>query len=108
MPLRIQRKRTKGFRLPPNTVCVSRPGKWGNPFSAKAYFATGFKGTPSEAALVCTEAYRAWLEGKPHWAHGSPMPSPPDVCELRGKNLACWCREGQPCHGDVLLEIANG
>ena len=27
---------------------------------------------------------------------------------LRGKNLACWCAQGQPCHADVLLEIANG
>jgi hypothetical protein len=27
--------------------------------------------------------------------------------ELRGKNLACWCPEGSPCHADVLLEIAN-
>lgn len=27
--------------------------------------------------------------------------------ELRGKNLACWCPLDQPCHGDVLLELAN-
>lgn len=27
--------------------------------------------------------------------------------ELKGKNLACWCKEGSPCHGDVILEIAN-
>ena len=27
--------------------------------------------------------------------------------ELRGKNLACWCPDGGPCHADVLLEIAN-
>lgn len=27
--------------------------------------------------------------------------------ELRGKNLACWCRDGNRCHGDVLLQIAN-
>jgi hypothetical protein len=29
-------------------------------------------------------------------------------CELVGKDLACWCPPGQPCHADVLLEIANG
>lgn len=28
--------------------------------------------------------------------------------ELAGKDLACWCRLDQPCHADVLLEIANG
>ena len=27
--------------------------------------------------------------------------------ELRGKNLACWCKPGTPCHTDVLLELAN-
>lgn len=26
---------------------------------------------------------------------------------LRGKNLACWCALDQPCHADVLLEVAN-
>jgi hypothetical protein len=34
MPKRIQRRRTKGWRLPPNTVIVSRPTKWGNPYRA--------------------------------------------------------------------------
>lgn len=28
--------------------------------------------------------------------------------ELGGKNLACWCPDGQPCHADVLLRIAAG
>jgi hypothetical protein len=27
--------------------------------------------------------------------------------ELRGCNLACWCPIGEPCHADVLLELAN-
>ena len=31
-PKRIQRKRTKGWRKPENTVNVCRPSKWGNPF----------------------------------------------------------------------------
>lgn len=30
-----------------------------------------------------------------------------DLSELRGKNLACWCRMGESCHADVLLEMAN-
>lgn len=29
------------------------------------------------------------------------------VQALRGKDLACWCRLDQPCHADVLLELAN-
>ena len=31
MPTRIQRKRTKGFKLPPNTLCCTRPGPHSNP-----------------------------------------------------------------------------
>jgi hypothetical protein len=27
--------------------------------------------------------------------------------ELAGRDLACWCRETQPCHGDVLMTFAN-
>ncbi|WP_269076435.1 DUF4326 domain-containing protein [Sphingobium cupriresistens] len=30
-----------------------------------------------------------------------------EIANLRGKNLACWCPLDQPCHADVLLEIAN-
>jgi hypothetical protein len=27
--------------------------------------------------------------------------------ELGGRDLVCWCPIDQPCHADVLLEIAN-
>jgi hypothetical protein len=30
-----------------------------------------------------------------------------NIGQLRGKNLACWCKPGAPCHADVLLELAN-
>lgn len=43
---------------------------------------------------------------------GVPFQGRPTVEEiqtkLRGHNLACWCPLSQPCHADVLLEIANG
>lgn len=31
MPERIQRKRTKGWRMPEGAIYVGRPTKWGNP-----------------------------------------------------------------------------
>lgn len=46
--------------------------------------------------------------------HGETLkvPAAPSLdhirAELRGRALACWCKLGTPCHGDVLLEIANG
>lgn len=27
--------------------------------------------------------------------------------ELRGRDLACWCQPGAPCHADLLIQIAN-
>lgn len=91
-PYRVQLSRKKGWRMPPNTVIVSRPSKWGNPFPLKHY-----------PAQVCVDRYRVWILGN-LWSG----PSRHDARkELRGKNLACWCPIGSPCHADVLLEIAN-
>lgn len=82
---RIQRRRTKGWRLPPNTVCVSRPSKWGNPYRG----------------VDAVSRYRLRLEQTPSLREDARR-------ELRGKNLACWCpTDGLPCHADVLLEVAN-
>jgi hypothetical protein len=93
--------------MPEGAISVTRPGKWGNPFKVSDYFDAGYSGNADVAARHCVEAYRAWLLGQRHWAHGRQMPAPPDPSELRGKNLACWCAIGKPCHADVLLEIAN-
>lgn len=40
-PVRVQLRRTKGWRMPDNTVNVARPGKWGNPFRVGRYFMLG-------------------------------------------------------------------
>lgn len=104
-PKRIQRKRTKGWEMPPNTVYVGRPSKWGNPWKVEEAAILGLYG--DEAARVCVEAYRAWLLGRPHYAHAENLKPAPDVSELRGKDLVCWCGEYDHCHADVLLELAN-
>lgn len=82
--------------MPPNTVYVGRPSRWGNPFLVN-------QGSSLEFRAGQVEKYRKMIEGN-LW----PEPNLQSiVAELRGKNLACWCREGQVCHADVLLEIAN-
>ena len=94
LPQRIQRKRTKGWKMPLGTVSVCRPGKWGNPFRVGDY------GIPNAGEAVLR--FRHWLDGR------VVGPAPPsDFSALRGKNLACFCALDQPCHADVLLEIAN-
>ena len=113
-PIRIQLSRAKGWKMPPNTVKVSRPTIWGNPFRADQCREVGYRGTDAEIAARCVGAFRAWLG--PYWRNNWDGPEskaarevtlsrPP---ELRGKNLACWCKPGQPCHADALLEVANG
>lgn len=78
--------------MPPNTVYVGRPTQWGNKFIVEANF------TAAEA----TRAFEIWLknaftaEERKSW-----------LAPLRGKNLACWCKLGEPCHADVLLRWAN-
>jgi hypothetical protein len=96
MAKRIQRKRTKGWKMPPNTVYVGRPTKWGNPVEI----------TETQPRDKCVEAFRRFLFGM--WGYGDGLRVAKEAkSELRGKDLACWCPLGQPCHADVLLEIAN-
>lgn len=85
-PIRVQLRRTKGWRMPPNTMSVARPSPFGNyAGSTKAAF---------DADLAdMSNADKAFYLGK--------------VATLRGKNLACWCRPGAPCHADTLLQLAN-
>lgn len=30
-----------------------------------------------------------------------------DLTELKRKDLACFCKIGEPCHADLLLKLAN-
>lgn len=89
-PKRIQRRRTKGWRMPKNAVYVGRPSIFGNPF-------------PGDLPQ-----FKRWLAGQVRGAGGLRRIALIDrLRELRGKDLACWCPLDKPCHADVLLEIAN-
>ncbi len=112
-PVRIKLSRRKGWRMPENTVNVARPGKWGNPFKVGSplmslpFMICGrFKGELVGSTLTqerAVEAFRIWTNSM---FHGKLLAESAKV-NLRGKNLACWCKPGDPCHADVLLEIAN-
>lgn len=137
-PVRIQRRRVKGWRMPENTVSVTRPGPFGNPFDLRSAahcwtaLAHGFRGDRRGRQDASVAMFRAWImQGRAVASTGcgiylevdgvrtpaavSPTltaPAPPSIerirAELRGRNLACWCRPGDPCHADALLELANG
>lgn len=98
IPLRIQRKRTKGWKTPPNTVYVGRNGFFGNPYGN-------------------VKAYEMLLEY-------SPILKVKAIEKLKGKNLSCWCKlcekhkDGKPlnehcpdcapCHVDVIGKFLYG
>jgi hypothetical protein len=69
-------------------VYIGRPSKWGNPFTI------GRDGDREE----CIRKFRDYVRGRPDLIR--------DVGTLRGKTLGCWCHP-LPCHGDVLVELAN-
>src|SRR3990167_7719207 len=68
-PKRIQRKRTKGWRMPPNTVNVTRPGPWGNPRRVGMYQGYGRADAVADFKrwLARDGACRSWegVYGKP-------------------------------------------
>lgn len=127
-PLRIQRKRSKGWRMPPNTVSVTRPGKYGNLWkvgladcgcrSVGECIHNSFR---VETAVEAVAAFRAWREDcdRLHPARAEEY-----YAAIRGKNLACFCalcerhKDGKPfdvrcddcapCHADPLGALANG
>lgn len=114
MPKRIQLSRRKGWRMPENTVSVARPGKFGNPFKVNECREAGFVGTDTEIATRCVEAFRVWADTiywRNNWQGEESKKARAlllaGLPTLRGKNLACWCKLDQPCHADVLLELAN-
>ena len=92
-PVRIQLSRKKGWRMPPNTVNVARPSRYGNPHHIGLCPVCGVEHTREEAVAE----FEAELSHLPTTAFEA-------IC---GKNLACFCKIGDLCHADVLLKYAN-
>lgn len=113
-PNRIQRKRTRGWEMPPNTKSVTRPGKWGNLFKVVRVDGcyrvwSGIHGTFVGLREFNGEVYDPRLAAKEavQYYRDYAVASTLDFSELKGYDLACFCKEGDPCHADVLLELAN-
>lgn len=93
-PVRIQRKREKGWRLPENTVCVTRGTHYGNPYKIDAYITR-------ELSLTHFRNHLNLMKQR------DPCRYEDYISPLRGKNVACFCAKTERCHGDILLEFAN-
>lgn len=130
-PTRIQRKRTKGWRMPANTIYVGRGSPWGNPFRIGQIGRVEYEQMSDDELRAFDFSVRTVN------INGTDMqvrPMPPnriirferpltaedvtllyhkyirdraiDLTPLRGKNLACWCALDKPCHADLLLRLA--
>lgn len=128
-PARVQQRRTRGWRKPENTVSVTRSSRWGNPFRVFGGTVAGPEWFEVRSAPIGTlhrsrDEYAVYSTHAPasgaveHAAdlfrtlasvtrRDDPQAYEAWIAPLRGKNLMCFCPLDQPCHADVLLELAN-
>jgi hypothetical protein len=117
-PVRIQLSRAKGFNLQEasrqinglSAVVVARPTEWGNPYVV---------GEPADRKQA--KRWGWWPLSQPDYVAPTQEAAARRfgtiLCldaaihqhvrdNLAGKNLACWCAHGEPCHADYLLKVA--
>lgn len=130
--LRVQRKRTKGYRMPKGVVYVGRGSRWGNPFKLEGdmiyvdaghrrkilsrwvyygnqnpkYDGGGFKSEDVvklfRDLLMDLNSHEVEPEIRDRLKYMRDR-----IRDLQGKKIACWCKVGDCCHGDVLIELSN-
>lgn len=109
MPKRIQMSRQRPWRAEnPDAVIVARGHEWGNPYRVgEGIMGSSYGLQPFSPLIISRELavalFRAWLLER-----FGPDVHEQIARELGGRDLACWCPLDQPCHADVLLELANG
>jgi hypothetical protein len=92
--------------MPANTVKVDRTTRWGNPHRPEDWR----ENWPFRETSIGEVGRDGWCRDRAIEAFIQDMRDGAlllDISALRGKNLACWCRLGEPCHADILLELAN-
>lgn len=113
MPIRIQRRRTAGWRAPAGAKYVGRGTRYGNPYAV-------VRQTDGMLAIPAAETNRKWptftyehdARAEAVRLYRTHLAQHPDLVararrELASHNLMCWCPEDQPCHVDVLLRVAS-
>jgi len=126
---RIQRKLTKGFKMPENTIYVGRPTKFGSPFKLQGdiiYIDASYRRKIlSPWVYLCVgdlekmlRLYKCVVTGMmQEGEYGIEFKNLHDIMfwvehfkklnilELKGKNLSCFCSLSCKCHVDILLEL---
>jgi hypothetical protein len=125
VPKRIQLSRKRGSRLPEGAKSVARPSLFGNPFRVGGYV-VGERGRPpypwpQDMPLIEStpglrqvrdraDAVALFIAWVPHVRDADTGLSYAELAQrsLAGRDLACWCPDGEPCHGDQLVALAAG
>lgn len=98
---RVLNKRTD--LIPGDAVLVDRTTPYGNPMTLKELGRLFPEDTDLELHRRTVTWYREYLS---EYVKVHPEFLTKIKKELRGKDLVCWDAPS-PCHGDVLLELAN-
>jgi hypothetical protein len=98
-PVRLQR----GAMIPAGAVDVGPGTKWNNPIKRRDV-ETLLSSEPDIAAAYKTGG---WKAGAVLLYRDYALEKGLDPTELQGKNLVCTCKLSDPCHADVLIELAN-
>lgn len=114
-PKRIQLRRTKGWRKPEGAIVVARPTVWGNSWTARdigELYGVGIVAGRAMAAAKFADEWSVVLSSDNDIRHRLGYPESAHIVDiivdqLGGHDLACWCPLDQPCHADVLLDLAN-
>ena len=110
---RIQRKRTKGYKMPDNCKYVGRPTKWGNPFRVEYLGAEEAVKRYKECILNNAMCYYYLDEIEASIQFDRFKWIADNLEQLRGLDLACFCSIVDkkdvytPCHADILLSLSN-
>lgn len=105
-PCRIQRQRTRGWRMPEGAVYVGRGSRWGNPFRVDGLTVTAPGGQtwrPPDREAAHRRAvtlFASYLEQVPELVAEARR-------VLAGHDLACWCPPHFACHADLWLSLTN-
>jgi 5'(3')-deoxyribonucleotidase len=88
--------------MPENTVSITRPGRWGNPYKGENCVQK-FKDCVLNNSMVYL--YSNSSDAEKHYKHFKWISE--NIAMLINKDIACFCKSHDICHGDVLINMIN-
>lgn len=115
-PIRYCIRNNPGWKKPDGCLYVGNTGRapspWGNPY--KVNRAGKWRSAVSPRDEKFPKEYDCKTHAEACWRYRELLARSMEQtkldeirCEIRGRDIFCWCRVNQPCHGDILMFIAN-